>query len=436
MSAFSTRRVGAEGERVLVATLFFNLKEGAENLGDLASKFESFGSYFNWLSIRYKDQINPGELPVTAGGAHHGRGGASQDSNVVKIPYASPAPDGFSWAGSLRKDLHETYFPSSGPLHFLTVFFRLKGPPGSSFEVLPSLIPRPRGPCARTHFSHQRKPDADPALNPFLTAFSTRHAAGTVRIVEGEVTRPDPPALPPIAKVYDEAPTPETASIHFELEGAVAQPGAKEVPMPLYVTSNHEFAGFSASVRFPAGDLELARVEEHTRPGVVSIDNAAGHLGMYLQDSRRRVGAEGERVKLATLYFNLKEGAGSSGPIEPRFEGKDPFLNWLDTYHLDLANDQVLPIAQQVEPLVVASALVRVQNRPTSLGDVNLDYVLDLGDAVGLLGHMFQGGALLCSQAADFNQDARVDISDPIAILGFLFLGKPGPASREVLCSS
>jgi hypothetical protein len=63
-------------------------------------------------------------------------------------------------------------------------------------------------------------------------------------------------------------------------------------------------------------------------------------------------------------------------------------------------------------------------------GDANLDRVLDLSDAVTVLGYLFIGRTGLgCRDAADLNDDGILDISDPVGLLYFLFDdGKPPPS--------
>lgn len=62
--------------------------------------------------------------------------------------------------------------------------------------------------------------------------------------------------------------------------------------------------------------------------------------------------------------------------------------------------------------------------RPFLRGDLNDDAVVDLTDAIYLLGWLFLGGKPpSCADAADANDDCRIDISDASSILNFLFLG-------------
>ena len=66
-------------------------------------------------------------------------------------------------------------------------------------------------------------------------------------------------------------------------------------------------------------------------------------------------------------------------------------------------------------------------------GDTNGDVVLDLSDAICLLGFLFTGGPPPgCMHTGDANNDDALDLSDAVTILAFLFQGglplpSPGP---------
>jgi type VI secretion system secreted protein Hcp len=61
-------------------------------------------------------------------------------------------------------------------------------------------------------------------------------------------------------------------------------------------------------------------------------------------------------------------------------------------------------------------------------GDTNGDLVVDISDAVQLLGYLFLGSQVRCPLSGDINVDDRLDISDGVALLTFLFAGaKPPP---------
>jgi hypothetical protein len=354
------------------------------------------------------------------------------------LPLEQAGQGGFRLTLAVHPDRVAGLLPTPGPLHLATVFFRLLGSPGQSFRVefCDNLFRSGDGPqfaCYNNVMAYvPRRPDA---AEEQVHALSTLHQPGEIRILDGPPTHPDPPSLPPVARVYPERPTADSAAIHFDLSGAVVRPGTREVPLELHATSNFEFSGFYLSVVFPAEHLELARVAEHTRPGAVRIDNEGGHVAMGMTNSARRLGAEGERVHLFTLYFNVKDGA--SGELRAAFEERGAFFNWLAIHYTDgEPTPERLPVTAEVEPLVVSAALLQVQREATLLGDVTLDYQVDLSDPVAVLEELFLGGeAIVCPPAADFNRDGRLNISDPISILQHLFLGGPPETlPRDVFC--
>lgn len=157
---------------------------------------------------------------------------------------------------------------------------------------------------------------------------------------------------------------------------------------------------------------------------------------MIMENSWRRVGAEGERVNIATLYVNVNDSAREAQQISLKFENTPFFTNWLAIRNEHGINTTDLLAVTEVTPIVITNALLRIQNQPTVLGDANLDYQVDLSDAVVILGDLFLGSQnILCPEAADFNDDHMLNISDPIAILSFLFLGSSAPASQKIYCN-
>ncbi len=54
-------------------------------------------------------------------------------------------------------------------------------------------------------------------------------------------------------------------------------------------------------------------------------------------------------------------------------------------------------------------------------GDINLDGVVELGDAVRILTHLFGGVAMICQDAADVNDDEVLDTADAMRLLDFLY---------------
>jgi hypothetical protein len=62
-------------------------------------------------------------------------------------------------------------------------------------------------------------------------------------------------------------------------------------------------------------------------------------------------------------------------------------------------------------------------------GDVVPDGVVEIGDGIAILGHLFLGsGAPACADAADVDDSGVVEIADAIYLLQFLFLGRAEPA--------
>ncbi|MFQ5654625.1 MAG: hypothetical protein ACE5GW_07835, partial [Planctomycetota bacterium] len=61
-------------------------------------------------------------------------------------------------------------------------------------------------------------------------------------------------------------------------------------------------------------------------------------------------------------------------------------------------------------------------------GDVDLDGVLGLEDALGALAFLFLGEGVACQEALDVNDDHHLDLADPAQLLGFIFGVGPAPA--------
>jgi hypothetical protein len=267
----------------------------------------------------------------------------------------------------------------------------------------------------------------------YVMVSSTRHVSGVVRVLPGPATHPDIPVLPPLAKAYAEPPSVESAGIHFEASGAVVRPGSRDVPVDVFVTSKQEFTGFTISIAYPAEHLAVTRVEG---PGGYRIDSETGHVAGAFLHSRRRLGGEGERVRLATLYFDVGEGA--PDVVSPSFAdvmvGGIRYMNALVIWHTE--GETVLREATtEVEPIVLEAEALRVQRVGTPLGDANYDGALTMADAMRVLEWLFRGGdAPDCPRAADSNEDQSIDLSDAILILQELFVGVGRISGRSVFC--
>jgi hypothetical protein len=343
---------------------------------------------------------------------------------------------GFVLGLSLFCDAATELFGESESVPIATLYFRVHGTPGAVADLFftDSLFSAPPGRgCHRNTLSYYGPQDS------YLLAHSRRHVPGTVTVLPGEPTQPEPPPLPPLAREYAAPPRPEDARIRFELGGGVVQPGS-QISLGLSITSNFEFSGYQAALTFPSDLLSVDRVEFHLANGASGIDNDAGTLFLVSSQSRRRLGMEGERVRVATIHVTVKEAASAVNHVdlvfEPFEDRQRQYMNWIGIWTRRGQSTDEVPILAQVLPLTVVSGLLRIQAEPTVLGDVDLDYSLSLADAVTLLGELFQGRTeVVCPQAADFNDDGAVNLADAVGVLNLLFRGgRPAPA-RDVYCS-
>jgi hypothetical protein len=355
-------------------------------------------------------------------------------------PTSRSGLQGVYFGGNLTRDTGDALL-AAGTVHLATYYFRVRGIPGqlARFAFVDDECYSEQFVAGVTRIGcWENQLDFETVgieKEDFLYAHSTRHVDGVIHIVDGPPTHPDPPPLPPEARVYDEPVSAEGGNIVFELTGGLTSPGARDVPVELHITSNYEFTAYLAAGKFPSEHLELTRIEQHGRPGAQNRDNAAGEFWLLSAEGRRRIAAKGERVHVATLYFDVKEAASAVNELavtlEPlRFGSIDNWVNVLGTAG-------GVEASTRVEPLVVTPARFLIRPAATVRGDVNLDAALDLSDAVALLGHLFQGtGDVACPGAADFNADGGVNVSDPIAILNHLFrgFGLPAGAAGEIPC--
>jgi len=363
--------------------------------------------------------------------AANAAGGANPGED---LPWHVRGESGFLLAAALASDAAEELLQGGNPIPLVTLFFRLKGTPGDTVDirfcdwefVLEGHV------CAANVLEYEARGQIPSSVR----ALSQRHEPGLIRILPGEATQTEIPELPPRARVYPELPTAETTDVLFEVAGAVARPGAKEVPLRLYITSSHEFTSYSMSLTFPPALASIARVEEAIRPGKTAIDNEKGSLGLLLYDAARRIGREDERVHVATVYVDVSETA-EVEEIPFRFERAGNFIEWIGIRHTQGVTADQLPIVAEVAPIQLQTGLLAIQVRATSPGDANLDYTLNLTDAISILGHLFLGeGEVVCPPAADVNEDGRINVTDAIDILHRLFSGSGSTDTREIFCDS
>ncbi len=68
--------------------------------------------------------------------------------------------------------------------------------------------------------------------------------------------------------------------------------------------------------------------------------------------------------------------------------------------------------------------------------DCNADGLIDLGDAIQLLNHLFDSAPISCSDACDGNDDGLIDIADAIHNLSYLFTFGPAPTAPFPDCGN
>jgi hypothetical protein len=414
---------GAVGDVVAVdLSLHFNVPS------EVPGSIKMFLSYpTEWLELASNDALMS---EVGEDLAFYTRLGPVTDST------SGPA---LSFIANFSRDAARSYFPSEELITIATVYFRITGQPtsGSVGQIQLTDITQegaPRGYCNRTRAYHYSTSEG------IVYSLSRNHIPAQITVLQGPPTHTEPPPEPAAATVYPTAPTKESASIVFEHGGAVARPGSADVPIDVFVTSSHDFSSFTLSVPFPSEYLTLTRVEEYHGRGAALLRDDQGHLSYAKLNTRRRIGAEGERVKLVTLHFALKEAAADQSEIavalgDFTLPGSFTYSNWLGILHEGPLGEPV-PTRAEVAPLRIEPGVLKVQSQPTVPGDVNLDYRLTIADAVSVLVHLYiDRSKTICASAADFDADGTVALQDAIAILRHLFIGDFVPVSRAVFCN-
>ena len=347
---------------------------------------------------------------------------------------------GFQYRAHLTdpaRDIIAEEIARSGAIVFpvATVYFRLNGAPGESFQVRfqnaefgSGFAPGGDGrSCLASQLSYIWAPDGFTEAGR-LHARSTRHVHGEVTITDGEPV--DPPVLPPEATVYDKAPTPAEAGVVFELSGGAIVPGAENVPLEFYVTSRFDWVGYAVAASFPPEYIELAHVEDHLTRGAHYVENDTGHFSHIVLGGTRRLGAEHDRVHVATFYVNIREAASevteipvSLGPFNGQNGAR--YINWIGVRHRGGTTDDEIPITAKIETLTRENSLLFVLPDSAEFirGDSNGDETVNVSDPQLTLGYLFLGTrGPTCFDAADANDDGTIDIADPIRTLQFLFL--------------
>jgi len=130
-------------------------------------------------------------------------------------------------------------------------------------------------------------------------------------------------------------------------------------------------------------------------------------------DGQDQAWGEGSKILLATFTFQIQD------TMTITFDTIDVW-GWL---HLDfLRKDAISWVPQHSFPYSV------VQIRQVQRGDANLDGVIDVGDIVYLINHLFKNGpAPNPLEAGDAYCDGIINISDIILLIGYLYKDGPPP---------
>ena len=104
----------------------------------------------------------------------------------------------------------------------------------------------------------------------------------------------------------------------------------------------------------------------------------------------------------------------------PSDNGFDPIRNEISRGGL---SELQRPCGFVVEAVSAQGVFVR--------GDVNRDWVINLLDAIAILGHLYDshvGPTIPCLDAADIDDNGVIIVTDVIQLLNFLFTGGASPA--------
>lgn len=357
--------------------------------------------------------------------------------------------DGFLWSAPIDRFAYQEKFPSEVPMPLMTLYYPLRGEPSDRGLVSFCNFALELHEVRCSYSSLWMNPPGDHNDRDYVPLNPVN---GTLTVIEGPVTRPERPLEPPTARVYPGPEGGEAVNFRVRITGAAALPGESEVPVEVHVTADREYTGISLPIDFDERYLRLSWAEDGYVTGVVLVDNevgeeapsaAHGHAVLFsgLGAGSRRLAAEGEEVHAATLYFDVLEGAADveETRLEVHTVTRDPavaYRPWVAVNYEAGPGSEEPVVRLEAEPVRIAGGLLKIQREPTSLGDVNLDYTLDIADPIRLLGVLFLGDAeFFCGAASDFNEDGTTNVSDPVAILNHLFLGGPGASERGVFCS-
>jgi hypothetical protein len=353
--------------------------------------------------------------------------------------------------GGRRGAAYSARFPSDEPLAVMTVYYRLKGAPGatSPLTFCDAVLERGNVFCNYNLLYHSIE-DSQSDFKSYEYVPAVKED-GLLAVVEGPVTRPARPPEPPRAKVYPARLTPDEVNFRVRIPGASALPGAREVPIDVYVTADVEYSSIQVPIEFDERYLRLVRAENYFISGVVLENNAGdvatefGHEGYAViwsgsGISSRRLAEEGVEIRAATLYFDvLDEAAGIASTrlevervVDYRGVPYPPFVG----VHYAQGQPGEAVVREEISPFEISNGVLHIVGDVSYFirGDANGDFAVNISDPIDTLNFLFLGArSPACLDAADANDDGRVQISDAINTLDALFQGKgplPPPAGE------
>ncbi len=211
----------------------------------------------------------------------------------------------------------------------------------------------------------------------------------------------------------------------------------------IFVTNLDTYAGNSGSPVLNLDSLEveglIVRGERdfgETELGCLVSLHCADHRCVGESAVRTTVFADRippvPRTRIYQVHF------GPCGAMEPVGETEElrwpaPALKLGESYCWKIVSKD---ICGGVESPVWSFTAVTQEWPPFRRGEVSLDGLIDVTDAVGILLFLFVGTPLGadCKKAADVDDNGKLDITDPVALLTHLYLGGPPPPAPHPNC--
>ncbi len=228
----------------------------------------------------------------------------------------------------------------------------------------------------------------------------------------------------------------------YILEGPETVSSGQEFTVDWVITSNADLCTYGAAIDFdeevlaaPAVSINedwlgpkffvLASVENDVAIAVVSDFTGSKFLkaGSERQVASLKFTAVAKEPTATEIAF-----VDSVQRAEVARDGNVSFVsfrNVVSTTTIDEVDPQGVPITALIEPGAKMNLPLKVREPATfTRGDANHDSVVNLSDAVRIIGYLFLGAkAPECPDAADADDSGHLSITDPICLLDFLFRG-------------